>query len=229
MTTPNGKRVNEDAAGNAKSGEKMRQRPKLSPQERTERNLRLLQQHGSQLIVPRSTEVWILIRMVYPLNTAVSKLRSQVGMSMTIDVVMGALEPIQRWLDESGRWLRDTGGDLILSASALSDSPQERQQLAHRSNAHVIVPKSEEVRLVLEQIRRMDQVLVVLRTLSLSDLKNDGRLARGIELVQTFNEVVGKVCESARVDYRPPRELAKGKATEPVTMNGKASDVVVTH
>ena len=184
-------------------------RPRLSPQERSEQNLRLLQQYGSQVLIPRSTESLVMIRMVYPLNKAIAKLRRSVGMSMSVSEVIAALDPIQAWIKAVSEWLKLTGGDLILTPSVFAESPQDRQAMAKRSNAHVIVPQTEEVKEVVEQIIRIDRVLVVLRTVNLHDLQNDTRLTRATELVRQLNEAVGRVCESANVNYVEPRELLK--------------------
>ncbi len=180
---------------------------RLSPQERSEQNIRLLQQYGSQVLIPRSTESWVLIRMVYPLNKAIAKLRRSVGMSAPVSEVIAAIEPIQAWLKAVSEWLKLTGGELILAPTVFADSPQDRQAMAKRPNAHVIVPKTEEVRAVVEQIIRMDRVLVVLRTVNLQDLQNDTRLTRAMELVRELNVAVGRVCESANVKYVEPRDL----------------------
>jgi hypothetical protein len=182
-------------------------RPRLSPQERSEQNLRLLQQYGSEVLIPRSTESWVMIRLVYPLNKAIAKLRRSVGMSMSVSDVIAAIEPIQTWVTAVSEWLKLTGGDLILTPAVFADSPEDRQAMAKRPTAHVIVPKTEEVRAVVEQIIRMDRVLVVLRTVNLHDLQNDTRLTRAMELVRELNVAVGRVCESARVKYLEPREL----------------------
>ena len=182
---------------------------RLSPQERSEQNIRLLQQYGSQVLIPRSTESWVLIRMVYPLNKAIAKLRRSVGMSAPVSEVIAAIEPIQVWLKAVSEWLKLTGGELILAPTVFADSPQDRQAMAKRPNAHVIVPKTEEVRAVVEQIIRMDRVLVVLRTVNLQDLQNDTRLTRAMELVRELNVAVGRVCESANVKYVEPRDLIK--------------------
>ena len=182
---------------------------RLSPQERSEQNIRLLQQYGSQVLIPRSTESWVLIRMVYPLNKAIAKLRRSVGMSAPVSEVIAAIEPIQAWLKAVSEWLKLTGGELILAPTVFADSPQDRQAMAKRPNAHVIVPKTEEVRAVVEQIIRMDRVLVVLRTVNLQDLQNDTRLTRAMELVRELNLAVGRVCESANVKYVEPRDLIK--------------------
>lgn len=182
---------------------------RLSPQERSEQNIRLLQQYGSQVLIPRSTESWVLIRMVYPLNKAIAKLRRSVGMSAPVSEVIAAIEPIQAWLKAVSEWLKLTGGELILAPTVFADSPQDRQAMAKRPNAHVIVPKTEEVRAVVEQIIRMDRVLVVLRTVNLQDLQNDTRLTRAMELVRELNVAVGRVCESANVKYVEPRDLIK--------------------
>ncbi len=182
-------------------------RPRLTPQERSEQNLRLLQQYGSQVLIPRSTESWVMIRMVYPLNKALAKLRRSVGMSMSVADAITAIEPIQTWVNAVSEWLKLTGGELILTPMAFADSPEDRQAMARRPNAHVIVPKTDEVRTVVEQIIRMDHVLVVLRTVNLHDLQNDTRLTRAMELVRELNVAVGWVCESANVKYLEPREL----------------------
>ncbi|HJT21842.1 MAG TPA: hypothetical protein VJ746_15300 [Nitrospira sp.] len=184
-------------------------RPRLSPQERSEQNLRLLQQYGSQVLIPRSTESWVMIRMVYPLNKALAKLRRSVGMSMSVSDVIAAIDPIQAWIKAVSEWLKLTGGELILAPAVFAESPQDRQAMARRSNAHVIVPQTEEVKAVVEQIIRMDRVLVVLRTVNLQDLQNDTRLTRAMELVGELNRAVGRVCESANVKYTEPRELLK--------------------
>jgi len=184
-------------------------RPRLTPQERSEQNLRLLQQYGSQVLLPHSTESWVMIRMVYPLNKALAKLRRSVGMSMSVTEVIAAIEPIQTWVKAVSEWLKLTGGDLILAPTVFAESPQDRQAIAKRSNAHVIVPQTEEVKEVVEQIIRMDSVLLVLRTVNLQDLQNDTRLTRATDLVRQLNDAVRRVCESAKVNYSEPRELLK--------------------
>lgn len=212
MTTPTVQR--EQGPPSNGQGQQQGRRPRLSPQERIEQNLQLLQQYGSQVFIPRSTEAWVLIRMVYPLNKAIAKLRRSVGMPMSVSEVIAAIEPIQAWVEAVSEWLKLTGGELILTPMAFSESPEDRQAMAKRPNAHVIVPKTEEVRVVVEQIIRMDRVLVVLRTVNLQDLKNDTRLDRAMELVGELNVAVGRVCESAKVKYLEPRELM-GKKPRP--------------
>src|SRR5262249_1320627 len=187
---------------------------RLSPQERSEQNLRLLQQYGSQVLIPRSTESWVLIRMVYPLNKAIAKLRRSVGMPMSVSEVIAAIEPIQAWGKAVSEWLKLTGGDLILAPTIFADSPQDRHAMAKRPNAHVIVPKTEEVRAVVEQIIRMDRVLVVLRTVNLQDLQNDTRLTRAMELVRELNVAVGGGCEAGKGKYVGPRGLIKNHPRE---------------
>lgn len=200
-------------------------RPRLSPQERSEQNLRLLQQYGSQVLIPRSTESWVMIRMVYPLNKAIAKLRRSVGMSMSVSEVIAAIEPIQAWVKAVSEWLKLTGGDLILTPTVFAESPQDRQAMAKRSNAHVIVPQTEEVKEVVDHIIRMDRVLVVLRTVNLHDLQNDTRLTRATDLVRQLNDAIGRVCESANVNYVEPRELLKKppKAEERAERRGVGS------
>src|SRR5262249_60151757 len=67
---------------------------RLSPQERSEQNLRLLQQYGSQVLIPRSTESWGLIRMGYPLNKAIAKLRRSVGLPIAGAEGVAGIGPI---------------------------------------------------------------------------------------------------------------------------------------
>ena len=207
MTTPSTQR-DQGTPHNGQTQQQAR-RPRLTPQERSEQNLRLLQQYGSQVLIPRSTESWVMIRMVYPLNKALAKLRRSVGMSMSVSDVIAAIDPIQAWVNAVSEWLKLTGGELILAPTVFGDSPQDRQAMAKRSNAHVIVPQTEEVKAVVEHIVRMDRVLVVLRTVNLHDLQNDTRLTRAMELVRELNRAVGRVCESANVKYVEPRELLK--------------------
>src|SRR5262249_22302232 len=96
---------------------------RLSPQERSEQNIRLLQQYGSQVLIPRSTESWVLIRMVYPLNKAIAKLRRSVGMSAPVSEVIAAIEPIQAWLKAASEGLKLTGGGVVLDPPVLPDFP----------------------------------------------------------------------------------------------------------
>ena len=208
MTTTPSTQPEQDTPHNGQTPQPAR-RPRLTPQERSEQNLRLLQQYGSQVLIPRSTESWVMIRMVYPLNKALAKLRRSVGMSMSVAEVIAAIAPIQAWVNAVSEWLKLTGGDLILAPQVFADSPQDRQAMAKRSNAHVIVPQTEEVKAVVDQIVRMDRVLVVLRTVNLQELQNDTRLTRATDLVRTLNDAVGRVCESANVKYVEPRELLK--------------------
>ena len=207
MTTPS-TQTQPGAPHNGQTPQQGR-RPRLTPQQRSEQNLRLLQQYGSQVLIPRSTESWVMIRMVYPLNKALSKLRRSVGMSLSVSEAITAMKPIQAWVKAVSEWLKLTGGDLILAEAAFGDSPQDRQAIAKRSNAHVIVPQTEEAKAVVEQIIRMDRVLVVLRSVNLQELQDDTRLTRATELVRQLNEAVGQVCESANVNYVEPRELLK--------------------
>lgn len=207
MTTPS----TQAQPGTLHNGQTPQQsrRPRLTPQQRSEQNLRLLQQYGSQVLIPRSTESWVMIRMVYPLNKALAKLRRSVGMSMAVAEVIAAIAPIKSWVDAVSEWLKLTGGELILAETAFGDAPQDRLALAKRANAHVIVPQTEEAKAVVEQIIRMDRVLVVLRSVNLQDLQNDTRLTRATDLVRQLNEAVGRVCASANVNYVEPRELLK--------------------
>lgn len=208
MTTPSSTPRENGSPHNGQT-QQQAHRPRLTPQERSEQNLRLLQQYGSQVLIPRSTESWVMIRMVYPLNKALSKLRRSVGMSLSVSEAITAIEPIQAWVNAVSEWLKLTGGDLILAEAAFGDSPQDRQAIAKRSNAHVIVPQTEEAKAVVEHIIRMDRVLVVLRTVNLQDLQNDTRLTHATDLVRQLNEAVGRVCASANVNYVEPKEFLK--------------------
>lgn len=184
-------------------------RPFLSQEERRVRNLELLQQFGSQVLVPHSPETRIMVRMIYPLNKALSKLRRLVGMPLTVEAVMAAIEPIRAWQAHVTFWLRESGGDLILMPTVLRNSGPERKQLAQHRDAHVIVPQTDEAREAIESIVRMDQVLVTLRMVSLETLQHDGRLTRASGLVHELNEAVAKVCQSAQVEYHAPNKLQR--------------------
>lgn len=184
-------------------------RPFLSQEERRVRNLELLQQFGSQVLVPHSPETRIMVRMIYPLNKALSKLRRLVGMPLTVEAVMAAIEPIRMWQADVTRWLKESGGDLILMPTVLRNSGPERKQLAQHRDAHVIVPQTDEARDIIETLVRMDQVLVTLRLVSLETLQHDGRLKEASRFVHTLNETVAKVCQSAQVEYHPPNKLPR--------------------
>jgi len=73
--------------------------------------------------------------------------------------------------------------------------------------SHVVVPQTDEVRAVVEQIIRIDRVLVVLRTISMEQLRSDSRLSEALRLVRELDRVVRGVCVTVDVDYYEPREL----------------------
>lgn len=188
---------------------RMNARPRLSQEERRAQNLSRLQQFGSQVIVPRAPETRVMIRMVYPLNKALTKLRRLVGMPLPVSAVMKGIEPIQVWLSEVRAWLVQSGGEFIMTSRVLGNEPAERLRLANHPDAHVIVPQTEEARVVVESLIRMDQVLLMLRMVSLETIERDGRLRRALELVTGLNTAVAQVCAFAEVDYREPKGLGR--------------------
>jgi hypothetical protein len=189
----------------------------MSPDERVALNQELLQQYGSQIFVPRAAESRILIRMVYPLNKAIPRLRRDLGVTRTIADVAAILDPVLSWVKEAADWLRQSGGDLILMTPALGESTDERKRMAKNPRAHVIVPQTEEVRQVLEQIMRMDRVLVMLRMISMEQLRDEPRLGQAFELVRGLDEAVRRVCDAVRVEYFEPRELRGREPLAPRT------------
>lgn len=182
-------------------------RKKKTPEERIALNRELLQQYGSLIVLPRSFEGRILIRMVYPLNKAIPRLRRDLGVTRTVAEVLALLEPIQTWTKQAAEWLRASGGELVLLTPALGESLDERKRMVADPRAHVVVPQTAEVREVVEQIIRMDRVLVVLRTISMEQLRSDSRLSEALRLVRELDRVVRGVCVTVDVDYYEPREL----------------------
>jgi hypothetical protein len=191
-----------------------RKRPPLSQEERLSRNVERLQQYGSQVVVPRAPETRVMIRMVYPLNKALAKLRRLVGMPLSVAAVMRAIQPIRDWQERATVWLKESGGDFILTAGVLGNSAAERRQLVQHRDAHVIVPQTDEARQVIETLIRMDQVLLMLRLISLDTIEKDGRLRRALELARGLNGAVAAVCESAKVEYQEPKGLHRTADTE---------------
>ena len=186
-------------------------RPRLTQEERRTQNLQHLQQFGSLVVVPRSGEARIMVRMMYPLNRALSKLRRLVGMPLSIEHVRSAIQPITEWTQAAEQWLRKSGGDFIFASEILRNSAQERVMLAQERDAHVIVPSTDEARVAIETLIRMDHILSMLRMVSLDSLQNDGRLDGAHSLIQTLNAAVGHVCESAQIEYRQPRGIASAQ------------------
>ncbi len=184
-------------------------RARMSQEERRAQNLDRLQQYGSQVIVPRAPETRVMIRMVYPLNKALTKLRRLIGMPLSIAAVMKAIEPIQLWLTDVRAWLVQSGGEFIMTSTVLGNEPAQRMRLAQHPDAHVIIPQTDETRLVVEALIRMDQVLLMLRMVSLESIQQDGRLKQALELVQGLNAAVGQVCQSAQIDYQEPKGLRR--------------------
>ncbi len=184
-----------------------RKKPPLSQEERRARNLERLQQYGSQVVVPRAPETRVMIRMVYPLNKALTKLRRLVGMPLTVAAVMKAIDPIRDWQQQATGWLKVSGGDFIVTAEVLGNSAAERRQLVQHRDAHVIVPQTDEARQVIETLIRMDQVLLMLRLISLDTIEKDGRLRQALELARGLNDAVAAVCQSAKVEYQEPKGL----------------------
>lgn len=189
------------------SQQSQRKRPPLSQEERLTRNMERLQQYGSQVVVPRAPETRVMIRMIYPLNKALAKLRRLVGMPLTVAAVMKAIQPIRDWQERATVWLKESGGDFILTAEVLGNSAAERRQLVQHRDAHVIVPQTDEARHVIETLIRMDQVLLMLRLISLDTIEKDGRLRHALELARGLNDAVAAVCASAKVDYQEPKGL----------------------
>lgn len=200
---------NQSAPQSAKQDPRFGARQRMTYEERCARNLELLQQYNSQIIVPRSSEVRLMIRMVYPLNKAVAKLRRLVGMPLTVSEVLRALEPLKAWQEQATAWLRASGGDFILTADILGNSAAERSELVRHRDAHVIVPNADEAKHVVETLIRMDKVLVMLRLVSLETIENDGRLKDALELVERLDWAVGQLCQSTRMDYQSPKRKGR--------------------
>jgi len=196
-------------------------RPKMSPDERVARNRQLLQQYGSQIIIPRSVECRLLIQMVYPLNKAIPRLRRDLGVTRTVAEVGTILEPIFQWAKRATDWLRVSGGELILMAPTTGESSGERERLVGNPRAHVIVPQTEEVRQVLEQAIRMDRVLVYLRMATMEQLREETRLQEAFELVRTLDLAVQSVCAAVGVKYFSP------KGMHPRTTEGASASLPV--
>lgn len=202
---------NGTSTGNGKNG-----RPRLSQEERRVRNQAMLQQFGSLVIVPRSAEVRVMIRMVYPLNKALSKLRRLVGMPIPVATVMKGIEPLQMWLNEVRAWLVESGGEYILTSNVLGNTSVERLRSVNHPDAHVIVPQTDEARSVLEALIRMDQVLMMLRMVDLQTIERDGRLKRAYDLLVGLNTRVAQLCACAQIDYREPKGLGRSDGAAPV-------------
>lgn len=200
---------NESAPQPAKQDPRFGTRQRMTYEERCARNLELLQQYNSQIIVPRSSEVRLMIRMVYPLNKAVAKLRRLVGMPLTVSEVLRALEPLKAWQEQATAWLRASGGDFILTADILGNSAAERSELVRHRDAHVIVPNADEAKHVVETLIRMDKVLVMLRLVSLETIESDGRLKDALALVEGLDWAVGQLCQSTRMDYQSPKRKGR--------------------
>lgn len=201
--------ANQSASQRPKSSGGSDQRAPMTYEERCARNLERLQQYNSQIIVPHSSEVRLMIRMVYPLNKAVAKLRRLVGMPLTVSEVLRALEPLKVWQEQATAWLRASGGDFILTADILGNSAAERSEMVRHRDAHVIVPNTDETKQVVETLIRMDKVLVMLRLVSLETIENDGRLKDALDLVERLDWAVGQLCQSTRMEYQSPKRKGR--------------------
>ncbi len=209
-------RAQTDSGDGSRNGHTAK-RPKMSPDERVARNRQLLQQYGSQIVVPRSVECRLLIQMVYPLNKAIPRLRRDLGVTRTVAEVGAILEPIFQWAKRATDWLRVSGGELILMAPTSGESSGERERLVGNPRAYVIVPQTEEVRQVLEQAIRMDRVLVYLRMATMEQLREETRLQEAFELVRTLDLAVQSVCASVGVKYFSPKGM-QPRTTEGATV-----------
>ena len=180
----------------------------LSPEERTARNLALLQQPEAQVLLPRTMETRLLTRMLYPLNRAVSRLRSNAGMAMPVAAVMVHLEALRAWVDAVTDYFKASGAELVLQSDFLvRQTLEERQRRATARGGFVIVPQTEEVKLIVLQIMRLDEVLLNQRLATANLLAASKGFAEVERLVRQLHELTEAVCVPTRIKYQAPRQM----------------------
>lgn len=180
----------------------------LTPEERVARNLELLQQPEAQVLLPRTMETRILTRMLYPLNRAVSRLRSNAGMAMPVATVMVHLEALRGWVEDVTDYFKASGAELVLQSDFLvRQTFEERKRRASNRGGFVIVPQTEEVKLIVLQIMRLDEVLLNQRLASTNLLNSSKGFDEVERLVRKLHELTTAVCLPTRIKYQAPRQL----------------------
>jgi hypothetical protein len=173
------------------------------------RNLELLQQPEAQVLLPRTMETRILTRMLYPLNRAVSRLRSNAGMAMPVATVMVHLERLRTWVEAVTEYFKASGAELVLQSDFLvRQTLEERKRRASSRGGFVIVPQTEEVKLIVLQIMRLDEVLLNQRLASPNLLASSQGFDEVERLVRELHELTAAVCAPTRIKYEAPRQLA---------------------
>lgn len=139
-------------------------RPRQSQEEQIAERVRRVTELNSILLNNKTTEGWMLSSMLYSFDKVMQRLRRGAGSRVPFDEVQGVLMKVEGVTQRLKEMLRRLG---VSDAEYRWREPigdiRERQKLAARRDAIVIVPRVQDTARLAPLIRGLDDALIRLR------------------------------------------------------------------
>jgi len=199
--------IQKDEAGGRKGERDEKERAAI-----IERRLKLVEDPQSVVIAPKTREGHVLVRLVFGLDRAVSRIRLRAGTYVNIQDAVVCLKKVEGFIGEFTNLVNsfgggEGGGDGRTPSGFSYENFETKRMLAQMRNAHIIIPRTNEARGVVFLIKRFDPALLQFRNACTDFAKSEQLFRKLIETIRDFNVLVGELFSLLNIPYEQPRDI----------------------
>jgi len=187
----------------------------------TERRLRLVEDSQSIVIAPKTREGHVLVRLVFGLDRAVSRIRHRAGTYINIQDAVAHLRKVEEFIGEFNDFV-NSFGDGRTFWGFFYENLEMKKMLARMRNTHILLPRTNEAKEVVLLVKRLDPALLQFRNTCTDFAKAEELFRKLIETIKKFDLLVQELSSLVNIPYDRPRDIGPLlKLASPATDSGE--------
>lgn len=171
-----------------------------------ERRLRLVEDSQSIVIAPKTREGHVLVRLVFGLDRAVSRIRHRAGTYINVQDAVAHLRKVEEFISEFNDFV-NSFGDSRMFWGFFYETLEMKKMLARMRNTHILLPRTNEAKEVVLLVKRLDPALLQFRNTCTDFAKSEELFRKLIETIKKFDLLVQELSSLVNIPYDRPRDI----------------------
>ena len=172
----------------------------------TERRIRLVEDPQSIVIAPKTREGHVLVRLVFGLDRAVSRIRHRAGTYINVQDAVARLKKVEEFISEFNEFV-NSFGDGRMFWGFFYETLEMKRMLARMRNTHILLPRTNEAKEVVLLVKRLDPALLQFRNTCTDFAKAEELFRKLIETIKKFDLLIQELSSLVNIPYDRPRDI----------------------
>jgi len=172
----------------------------------TERRIRLVEDPQSMVVAPKTREGHVLVRLVFGLDRAVSRIRHRAGTYINVQDAVARLKKVEEFISEFNEFV-NSFGDGRMFWGFFYETLEMKRMLARMRNTHILLPRTNEAKEIVLLVKRLDPALLQFRNTCTDFAKSEEFFRKLIDTIKKFDLLVQELSSLVNIPYDRPRDI----------------------